>query len=124
MKRLIAITGTLLLSLPLLGQTNFGSGITPTSPVSTPTTTTTPSTAPVLDPGNTAVAPPTINRDANTTINNTGVEPAGTGINNGTGTGFGTGTGAGTGTGFSPVAPTSPGNTPPATNPMGGWQGR
>ena len=121
MKSFILTIGTLLISYPLVAQTNF-------SPVTG---------APVFDPGNTAPIPPTIN---NTTpgspVNSTGFEtipPAtsfGTppGPATETGTGIGTGSGVNLGTGGS--APIPPGTTPPAqptqqgNSIMGsGWQG-
>ncbi len=110
MKMIITMAATLLIGLPAWGQGNFGSGI---------------STVPNLDPTQSALPSPTINRDLNTTINTTGAETSGAeaGSQFDTGTNAGVNTGSGTGTGYSPVAPTSPWNTPASTNPMGGWQG-
>ncbi len=98
---------TLLIGLPLLAQTPNQA---------------TNSTTPFFDPGNTTITTPNVNQNVNSPVNNTGAETAGAAAGNATGTA--TGTGAGTGTGFAPIAPASPGNTPAATNPMGGWQGK
>ncbi len=101
---LLATLGTILISLPLGAQiTNSGTPAV-TAP---PTSITTPATTPNLDPGNTNMAQPNLNQSTNSPVNNTGVE-----------------TGTGVGTGFAPIAPANPGNTPAATNPMGGWQGK
>ena len=111
MKSFILTIGTLLISYPLVAQTNFtGSGIS-----TGPTTQTSPVTgAPVFGPSNTAPIPPSstgTNFGTGTEVQpgtdnfgtGTGV---GTGLESGPGTdNFGTGTSFGTGGSSSPIPP-------------------
>lgn len=115
MKSFILTIGTLLISYPLVAQTNFSTPAPATSPVTG---------APILDPGNTAPIPPTFN---NNPVNSTGVETSGAGA--GMGTGMGTGVTVPPATTFD--NPPGSQSTPPATRTtqpgnsiMGnGWQG-
>lgn len=130
MKSFILTIGTLLISYPLVAQTNFSGTALPSA---------SPTGAPVFDPGNTAPIPPTINSTPPSPVSGTGAETGGfgtqqvppgtaTGTGFGTGIGIGTGTGTGFGTGAGSTAPIPPatGTTQPATGNsiMGsGWQG-
>ncbi|MFL5783472.1 MAG: hypothetical protein ACJ76H_02610 [Bacteriovoracaceae bacterium] len=120
MTSLMTLLGTLLISFPLLAQTNNyslgsgnvqgtsmapSSGQTPnaTAPLVSPVT-----GAPVYDPGNTAAIPPTT-LNSPSGVNSTGAETAGAGVGAGTGT-----TTMGTG-----VSPTSTNPVAPTPSPLG-----